>query len=188
MSTPICERMERWLDDGRPRDGASTADARELEAHAATCPRCGPALAAAVALDSALRAPPGVRAPAGLAADVMARIAAEAPTASGAGATTEAPPRTPWWTLVLSEPWTLAGASGVVAIVSGRDRLVALARTLTASFPEPAGWTPPPWLDQALALAPHAQTAVALGAAAAAGAFGWLLFRFSEALFVRAAR
>ena len=202
MSNPICEHMERWLDEGRPRDGASAAEALELETHAATCARCRPALEAAVALESALRTPPAARAPAGLAAGVMARIAAENPVPRQPLAHDEPPVRSPSWTQVASDPWALAGAAGVLAVVAGRGRLDALARTLAAHAPEPSAWVPPSWLDKAAsldaalarwleasaALAPHAQAAVALGVAAAAGAFAWLLFRFSEALFVRAVR
>ena len=196
MSNSKCDRVERWLDEGQPRDGASAAEALELEGHAATCTRCRAALDAAVALETALRAPPRAHAPAGLAAGAMARIAAEDAAARRALAREGPPVQPAWWSRIASEPWTLTGAAGVVAVLAGRERLAALARSLATHEPGAAAWAPPPWLDQAFArwqessaaLAPHAQAAVALAVALAAGGFGWLLFRVSEAMFVRAAR
>jgi hypothetical protein len=64
-----CGRFERWLDEGM---GAEVG--AEGPAHAASCARCGAALAAARALDAALERSATV-APAGFAERVMERVA-----------------------------------------------------------------------------------------------------------------
>ncbi|MGC4001085.1 MAG: hypothetical protein QM767_27945 [Anaeromyxobacter sp.] len=64
-----CEALRRWIDEGRP-----AGDAGALLAHAAGCPGCAAELAAADALEAALRAPPPARAPAWILPAVMAEV------------------------------------------------------------------------------------------------------------------
>ncbi len=64
-----CERLERWLDAGRPADGSGAH-----LAHAASCERCAAALADDARVEALLRAEPEDRAPAQLAGAVMRQI------------------------------------------------------------------------------------------------------------------
>jgi len=66
-----CQRLEEWLDAGRP-----AAEAAELGAHTAACARCAAALVAADELEASLRADPAARAPAWLAPAVMREVEA----------------------------------------------------------------------------------------------------------------
>jgi hypothetical protein len=92
-----CERFERWLDEGL----GETAGA-EGRAHAASCARCGAALAAARALDAAL-GQPAVVAPADFAERVMERVARA--RAARLFAWIE-PEVLPWWVRAAAEPAT----------------------------------------------------------------------------------
>jgi hypothetical protein len=92
-----CAGIERWLNQGG--SGADLDPA--LRAHAALCPRCAQALAAAAALDDLLAAAPA--SPAGLTAGVMARVAHAESAARVAPAAPEAP-ALPWWAEAAAEP------------------------------------------------------------------------------------
>jgi len=93
-----CHELERWLDEGMPPTSAAA-----FVDHAKTCPACGRAYAAALALEGALSLPPAM-APAGFADRVLARIGhprlAPVPVSS-----------TPWWLRALIEP------SGLLALL-----------------------------------------------------------------------
>jgi hypothetical protein len=92
-----CERFERWLNEGLGEPAGV-----EGHAHAASCARCGAALAAARALDAALE-PPAVVAPAGFAERVMERVARA--RAARLSAWIE-PEVLPWWVRAAAEPAT----------------------------------------------------------------------------------
>ena len=89
----ICQAFDRWLDQGMPPGG----EAAFLD-HAASCPACARARAAAEALEGALTGSPiRLQAPAGFADRVMSRI--EHPVLAPMTA-----PATPWWLRALTEP------------------------------------------------------------------------------------
>ena len=101
-----CDGVERWLNEGMPRHGATAA-----RAHARRCAGCTQAIAGAGALESMLAAAAAARtpAPAGFTDAVMARIDAErdmapagarvrVPAAAGAG------PGMSRWLVFASEP------------------------------------------------------------------------------------
>ncbi len=85
MTAWTCDELERWLDDGCPEELRGLA-----AAHARACARCREALAAARAVERALRLRrPSPPAPAGFTDGVMRRLrvarGAEAPSAVRAG-------------------------------------------------------------------------------------------------------
>jgi hypothetical protein len=92
-----CDRFGRWLDEGM--DDASAASAR---AHAASCARCGAALAVARALDATLGRS-AVAAPAGFAARVMERVAR---ARLAHLLVWIEPDALPWWVRTAAEPVT----------------------------------------------------------------------------------
>lgn len=92
-----CERFERWLDEGMGAERSA-----EGHAHAASCARCGAALAVARALDAALAAP-AVVAPAGFAGHVMERVARARAARRFAWIEPEV---LPWWVRAAAEPVT----------------------------------------------------------------------------------
>jgi len=92
-----CERFERWLNEG-----IGVAVGAEWHAHAASCARCGAALAAARALDAALE-PRAVAAPAGFAERVMERVARARVARLLAWIEPEV---LPWWVRAAAEPAT----------------------------------------------------------------------------------
>jgi hypothetical protein len=91
-----CERFERWLNEGWEEEGA------EWHAHAASCARCGAALAAARALDAALERSASV-APADFAERVMERVAR---ARAARWLTWIEPEVLPWWVRAAAEPAT----------------------------------------------------------------------------------
>jgi hypothetical protein len=92
-----CERFERWLNEGAGAEAGA-----EGHAHAASCARCGAALAAARALDAAL-GQPVVVAPADFAERVMERVA----RARVARLFSWIEPEVlPWWVRAAAEPAT----------------------------------------------------------------------------------
>jgi hypothetical protein len=92
-----CERFERWLNEGR--EVATDAGGY---AHAASCARCGAALAAARALDAAL-ASPTVVAPGDFVERVMERVARARQARLLAWIEPEV---LPWWVRAAAEPVT----------------------------------------------------------------------------------
>ena len=94
-----CETFDRWLNEGRPQEGAA-----ESQAYARTCARCGAALEAALGLETWLAALVA-RAPEGFADRVMARIAfADAATEPARVEVVDAEPALPWWVEMITEP------------------------------------------------------------------------------------
>jgi len=117
-----CERFERWLNEGR--EAATDAGGH---AHAASCARCGAALAAARALDAAL-ASPAVVAPADFVERVMERVA----RARQARLLTWIEPEVlPWWVRAAAEPVTVLSLA-LAALVLWQYPL--LARLAVAAF------------------------------------------------------
>ena len=117
-----CERFERWLNDGL----GETAGA-EGHAHAASCARCGAALAVARALEAALERP-AIVAPEDFAGRVMERVA----RARMARRLTWIEPEVlPWWVRAAAEPATaLSLALGALVLW----QYPALARFTVAAF------------------------------------------------------
>jgi hypothetical protein len=85
---------ERWLDGGRPAE-----EAEAPRAHAAGCARCAAALAAMDAVEAALRADPGVRAPAWLAPAVTRQVRMQPRRALAPAHTFPTRGALTWWTL-----------------------------------------------------------------------------------------
>jgi hypothetical protein len=92
-----CERFERWLDEGMGAQAGA-----EGRAHAASCARCGAALAAARALDAAL-ARSAIVAPEDFAGRVMERVARARLARLLAWIEPEV---LPWWVRAAAEPAT----------------------------------------------------------------------------------
>jgi hypothetical protein len=119
-----CSEFVRWLDDGLPQGAAASA----ARAHAAACPRCAAALAAAREIDRLLEAPVTF-APAGLADSVMMRVAAiesvlaahpRATLAAGSFAidTTQA-----WWVRAAAQPAAALALTLAAFVLWQRDAL-----------------------------------------------------------------
>jgi hypothetical protein len=163
-----CERVERWLDEGRLASGE--ADCR---AHAATCPRCAAAIGAAIELEDLLgahRAP----APATLAEGVMARVAV-----ARRGGWALDPPVLDWWVRAAAEPSVVMALALAALLIWRGNALPALAAQAVA------------WLGAALVsagaaapldLSPATRAALWLTLMIAAPWTSWLLFRWSETL------
>jgi hypothetical protein len=149
-----CAAFERWLDDGMPG-----AEAEASRAHAAACPRCAAALAAAEALDAGL-ARAAFSAPTGLTDEVMARIAAleahrGAPAAPGGFRDAF-----PWWVRPALDP-AVVGAfllCGLLALkwnalaAAGVATAAWLARASAEATPALPAWTPSLGMQIALAV------------------------------------
>jgi hypothetical protein len=128
--TWTCEGFGRWLDDGRPERGLAAATA-----HAAGCPECRSALAAAIAVERALSlAPTATPAPAGFTDAVMRRVNVASASRG------ELRRVLPWWAAAVADP-LVAGMGLLLALLawsyesvwSGAVRLsVALAAWLDA--------------------------------------------------------
>src|SRR5690349_21247020 len=143
-----CTSFDAWLDDGRPGEAA------HARAHAASCPRCASALAAALELESAFdvtsaRAP--ARAPAALTDRVMQRIALDRALAESRAS---APA---WWVAAASEPLValslVAAAALSWAILGGRESVSLALGVVSAWLRVPAL---PSFLAQPLAAPPVA--------------------------------
>ena len=117
-----CERFERWLNEG-----AGVEEGAGGPAHAASCARCGAALAAARALDAALERSARV-APAEFTARVMARVARARQARLLAWIEPEV---LPWWVRAAAEPAT-ALSLALTALVLWQ--YPALARFTVAAF------------------------------------------------------
>jgi len=163
-----CEQVDRWLDQDRPDSGA--ADCRT---HAAACPRCAAALAAALEIE-ALLAADLAGAPAAITERVMARV--------GVARRAEwklDPPAFDWWVRAAAEPG-VALAFAVAALLIWRgDLLLALAS-------QGMGWLAAGLASAAAAvpatLAPATRAALWLTLLIASPWASWLLFRWSETL------
>jgi len=179
-----CSEVDRWLDEDRPAAGREAA-----LAHAAGCARCSRAVAADEALGSALRAPPPSRAPAGLAAEVMARVQALGPDAGPAAG------RGPGWLAVVA-PWAVGGAGLGGVLWAMRGPLTRAASALGGALPGPERASADlaaleraveAWAQGLSAAPPAALTAGSLAFAAASSVLAWLLARASQAAFTRRA-
>jgi hypothetical protein len=124
-----CAHFERWLDDGLPQTAGVAA-----RAHAASCARCGTALAAARALDAALERYAAM-APAGFTARVMERVAR---ARSARTLAWNEPDALPWWVRAAAEPATVLSL-GLAALVSWQYPLLArLVATASQALAGPA--------------------------------------------------
>jgi len=124
-----CGRFADWLDAGAP-----DAMATEAHAHAASCPSCARALAAATELEAILRSP-ALRAPAGFTDRVLTRVR-EAEAAPAQAPRTWAMRVVPanalaWWVRAAAEPAT-AFALGLAALVMWQGRSLWLLGTTGA--------------------------------------------------------
>jgi hypothetical protein len=117
-----CEYFERWLDEG-----PGETPGAEGHAHAASCARCGAALAAARALDAALERS-AIAAPADFAERVMERVARARQARLLAWIEPEV---LPWWVRAAAEP-TTALSLALAALVSWQYPV--LARFTVAAF------------------------------------------------------
>jgi hypothetical protein len=122
-----CDAFERWLDAGLPAAGAA-----EARAHAAACPRCAPALEAALEVERFL-AEETAHAPAGFTARVMERVAA----AGRAGALDFTPAPLAWWLRAGAEPATALALALAALLTWQHERLPAL---FAAGLLRLAGW------------------------------------------------
>jgi hypothetical protein len=154
-----CEAFERWLDDGRPEAGEPA-----MHAHAATCARCGAALAAMLELEHALEIS-ATPAPAHFTDRVMSRIGEQRARA----AERAVEPALAWWVRAAADP---AGALALVAaalllwrgealwrgglaLAASMAQVLAAAGRATPALPAPFH-APYVWLAFALALVPLA--------------------------------
>ena len=104
-----CAEFDRWLDEGMAEDVSATA-----LAHAHACARCSATLEAARAVETALLARQApLRAPAGLAPSVMARVRA-LEVADTRELVKESTPR--WWVALLTDP--IASVSLTIALLA----------------------------------------------------------------------
>ncbi len=142
MTTWTCDELERWLDDDCPGESRGLA-----EMHAQTCARCREALAAAEAVERALRLrQPPRPAPAGFTEGVMRRVAAtlDAGTRSNVrvGSLVE-------W--LLADPATTAACVLVLLMGWWRTPLwslaVGISERVVALVPGPSALTSPTALD-----------------------------------------
>lgn len=159
-----CSDFASWLDEGSPERDRSAA-----MRHAAECAECSRALEAARAVEAMLRSEavlPGVAAPAGFVAGVMARVEDAAARARDLEA---ARPRVPWWGALASDPVSIVSVTlgfSLAALAywhpawlldAGFELTVrwwALASSVAAAGR--AGLDPLAWLSIAIALAPLA--------------------------------
>lgn len=98
--TWTCVEYECWLDDGRPGEGRSRADA-----HVTGCRRCGAALAAACSVEAALALPSTAAAPVEFTDMVMRRVSLLHATTRTRVLEEPAPP---WWMLGTANPVAVA--------------------------------------------------------------------------------
>lgn len=128
-----CAEYERWLDEGMPDGGLSPA----ARIHAATCPGCASALAAALEVDQLLAAPAS-SAPAHLTDSVMARVLAiESVRAEQSAAVV---PRSfvfgaaqAWWVRAAAQPAAALAFSLAALVLWQRDTLTAHGSALIAN-------------------------------------------------------
>jgi anti-sigma factor RsiW len=175
MKTWTCDELERWLDEGLPPETRGLG-----EAHVQQCARCREALAAAGAVEGALRLrEPSPRAPAGFTDAVMQRVSvarhAATPSTVRAGSllgwAVGDTATTAFCALALLVGWWGAPLWALAVAISGR--VVALAAALSVFV-----LTPPAALDAFASPAVLGGLALALLPAIAWGS--WLLMRWSQ--------
>jgi hypothetical protein len=184
--TWTCEGLGRWLDDGRPEGGRAAATV-----HAAGCPTCHSALAAAVAVEQALsRDPTAAAAPAGFTDGVMRRVSA----ARGARGGLSPGRIRPWWWGAIADPM-LAGMGLLLALLAWRHEMawtwalrlsIELAAWLEAALQGASAALPAPPLLQVRAW-PVALLGISFAAAPVVLWASWQLLRWSERATLRAA-
>lgn len=161
-----CDRVERWLDEGRP-----AGDEAACRAHAASCMRCAAALRAALEIDELLAATLAP-APAALTERVMARVAA-----ARRGAWKFEPPAFDWWVRAAAEPSAALALVLAALLAWGGNALPALvAQGLARLGTALAGLAP-----RAADLGPLAGGALWLMAGLAVPWASWRLYRWLEA-------
>ena len=192
-----CRDVDRWLDEGG--SAASPAESHlEAMAHARICARCLAALAATDELERLLAAP-SVRAPAGFAGRVMARVARTRQAGARIPVADLLPffQTVPWWVRVTLEPATLLATLLASVMLWQGDRLFALATGgaaqlaawLAQTLPAPIAVTLPgfsslgePRPIAAIWLQPQVLTCIALGIVPLALLGSRLLYRWSASL------
>jgi hypothetical protein len=172
-----CRKIERWLNDGMPPDGASRA-----RRHAAACAPCAALLAEELRIEASL-ARAHEPAPDGFADRVMRRVAATAQEPL-----LLPPVDIPWWTRAISEP--ASAAAFLLAIFLIWRFEAAWGAAVTAGQASALAVT---WFGTRLGLLgadldPAARASLWLGAAPALGLFAIALFRWFEAATRRSAR
>jgi len=174
--TRDCDAFDRWLDEGRP-------EADDAQAHAARCPRCASALAAARQLDRALSLPPAGAAPAGFTDSVMRRLrtAQVAPLPLTASS----------WLRTAADPVVLASAGLLLLFVWRREMAASIAGVLsprlssllTAIENPPAissAWLLPIVAALRAAATPSLELGLALALTPAVLWASWRLFQWTE--------
>lgn len=124
-----CERFERWLNEGL----GATAGAEE-RTHAASCARCGAALADARVLDAAL-GQPAVAAPADFAQRVMERVSRARAARRFAWIEPEV---LPWWVRAAAEPATALSLALAALVLWQYPLLARFAATAFQALASPA--------------------------------------------------
>lgn len=129
-----CAEYERWLDEGMPDGGLSPA----ARIHAATCPGCASALAAALEIDQLLAAPAS-SAPAHLTDSVMARVLAiesmraEQSRAAVVAGAFELGAAQAWWVRAAAQPAAALAFSLAALVLWQRDTLTTHGSALIAN-------------------------------------------------------
>jgi hypothetical protein len=126
-----CGRVARWLDDGLPAADPAAAEAR---AHAASCPRCAAALAAAEELDAAL-ARAALAAPAGFSARVMERVARAGTARLAAASDLD---EMSWWVRAAAEPAAALALALAALVLWQRAPLAHFAAAALQAMGDPA--------------------------------------------------
>jgi hypothetical protein len=171
-----CNDVERWLDDGMPEREAAPA-----RSHAATCARCGAALAAMLELDALLDAPLIANAPEGFTERVMSRVA----RVDAMSARSAVPLASPfaWWVRIAAEP-----APALALLLAGltlwkANALLSFASSLTtwtaAGVARAAATSSLLTLPDLLSR-PAVLFGLALAVAPAAAWASWVLFAWTE--------
>jgi len=178
-----CAGFDRWLDAGAPDRGAA-----EARAHEAKCVRCARAHRAALELD-ALLAAPGAAAPAGFSDAVMRRVAGVERARAAAGGVSLIPAAAglPWWVRAAAEPG-VALALVLAGLLAWRGAALPGLAARAAVWVGAALETTARTAGRAPALHPATTDSLGLVALMVMPWIGWLLFRWTEGLALRAAR
>jgi hypothetical protein len=178
-----CESFDHWLDEGRP-----VAEAAAAEAHAASCARCGRALAASLAIERALEGE-AAPAPAGFTARVMERVRESNRLPMAVRSLADL---APWWVRVAAEPGVLLAAA-VAGLVAWRpDALLALGAAAAQGLSTRMGFGASALENligtQAPAVDPNVRLTLWITAAPLVILASVVLYRWSEHLALRNAR